>query len=52
MTTKVHPVTGAKMFPQFLHSLAYRIAVTKIASFQAFDANTNLGLRPLVSQRV
>lgn len=50
MTTKVHSITGTKVFSQFLHSLAYRVAVTKISCLQAFEAHTNLGLRLFVAQ--
>lgn len=50
MPTKVHSITGAKVFSQFLYSLAYRFAVTKIPCLQTFETNTNLGLRLLVSK--
>ncbi len=49
MTTEVHPIPRAKMFAQFQHTIAYRIAVTKITRLQAFKADSDLGLRLLVS---
>ena len=50
MATKVHPITGTKVFSQFLHPFAYRVTVTKISCLQAFEADANLGLRLFVSQ--
>ncbi|OGS96522.1 MAG: hypothetical protein A3H31_08730 [Gallionellales bacterium RIFCSPLOWO2_02_FULL_57_47] len=50
MTAKVHSITRSKVFSQFQHSIAYRVAVTEISCFQAFEANTNLGLPLLIPQ--
>lgn len=52
MAAKVHSITSAKMFSQFLHSFAHWIAVTKISCFQPFEADANLGLHLFVSQRL
>ncbi len=49
MTTKIHPIPCTKVFAQFLHTFTYRIAVSEIPGFKAFDADSYLGLRLLVS---
>lgn len=52
MATKVHPITGAKVFSQFLYSFAHWITVTKISCLQTFETDTNFGLYLLVPQRL
>ena len=52
MTTKIHPITRAMMFAQFLNAVANRIAVTKIPSLQAFEANQDPGFRLFVAKRL
>ncbi len=49
MTTKVHAITCAKMFPQFVYTFADRIAVAEISGFQAFQTDKNPGLGPFVA---
>ena len=52
MAAKVHSITGTKVFPQFLYSFAYGVAVAEVSRLQAFEADTDFGLRLFVSQRL
>ena len=52
MLTEVDAIPGPKVFPQFEHTFADRIAVTKVAGFQASDSNAQLGLRASVMKPV
>jgi len=52
MSTKVHSITRAKVLSQFLHPLTHRVAVAKIPRLQAFEADTYLGLRLIIPQRL
>ena len=52
MTTKVHPITSAKMLAQFNYTFAYWVTIAKISRFQPFYANPDLGLSLLVAYRL
>ena len=49
MAPKIHSITSAKVFSQFLHPFTDWITVAEISRLQPFDANKNLGLGLLVS---
>jgi len=44
MAAKIHSITSAKVFSQFLHPFTHWITVAEISRLQPFDADTNLGL--------
>lgn len=52
MAAKVNPITRTEVLAQFKNSVANRFTVTKDTCFQTLEADTNLGLRLLVSQRL
>lgn len=52
MAAKVNPIPGTEVLAQFKNPIANRFTVTENACFQTFEADANLGLRLLVSQRL
>lgn len=52
MPTQIDPIPGTQMLSQFQNTIAHGLAITKIASFNPFQAHPNLGLRLLIAQRL